>query len=507
MKLEHQRIADSIFCFCIGMLISIAHANAATLKAALPLSRVATTTVHDKRVTCALFRGRSKWVVAKRVTGSVYRHITGTPAQRAACLQVGNLRTVSLQNLPDTDRLVGENTQAQAARISSVSGTPPALPDIPDLGVSLLFWRPGVINRLRTGHATLADCQEFFNSPVDGFSGGMNSCHLTQGVGYSFQTILSSGVDLCFMKHAPTQANLDAGGISLVHGHFPDNDVTQLFAVPSDSPKVVRVDLPGKIFFIKIYDAATNSHQGDIYRFETWSCKGQPLPIQYSSTRVTADGRFITTMNHSDHGVNSFVVTAYLRREGSSFLFDNSKSRSATILFHAEDDSSHFKSVLTIDAENIIRNKVHEVRASDERKAYSVTRISGASVAELRFLEGAYKERHLRNDVEDFLFSSGTEYRDTLYAAAPNGDLMNDLDEVDPGTDSFYSAIEAVDFDASPYSCSDLGDIEVLLDPTNGNILPISTACNGVRLQRMDFCSTDTDVQGALAGFQSQCIH
>ncbi len=500
-----------VISFLISNLFFLKNANAEKEK--LPLSRISNITVNGKQVICALFSGRSHYHVAKRVRrrGSVYQRIRGNAAQRAACLNLSNLGTVSLSELPSSADLVRTNSVSSAIRPAAVSGTPLNLPDIPDSSLKDVFWRSDVVDAIVSGSPSAEQCSEFFNSQTDGFSGGLNACYLTQNVGSSFETILQSGTSLCYMKNAPTQANVDAGIVSLISGSLPGGSADNLFSTPSgSSSRLVRVDASqggeqSQIIFIKVYGSSTNSSNGDNYRFDIWFCnEDSGNPQEYESARVTSDGRFISSGSRNQDGrTSSSTVTAYLKREAGSLIFDNDRTRTAEIF--SITDSENFQSSLEVDSSNVIRNKVYNNFNGETRKAYSVTEVSGASIAELKFLQGAYKELYARSEEEQYNFQTGVEYRDTYYAAAPNNTYVSELSAVNLNTDSFYSSFADVDFDNSSFSCSATPDVRVSMNLAHQDFAPIQAACEGTRLDGMDFCNSDSTVQQASSNYFSVC--
>jgi hypothetical protein len=503
--------------FVVVWFLSTAYEAAAiNLKAKLPLSRISTISVNGKTVICALFPGRNKPLVAKRVRGlgSVYKTVRATAAQRAACSEAdsGGLGTISLAALPDASSIVGSGNQSTVVRLSAVSGTPPTLPELGQGSIKNIFWRSGVVDSIAYGTPTSGQCAEFFNSTTDGESGGTNACYLSQGVGQSFETVLRSGTSLCYMKNAMTDAMVSAGVVTRVRGRFPNNDVTQIFSPPSSGSRIVEVRASAgggenSRMYIRVYGSNTNRDNQDKYRFDFWSCEpGQSQPQEIENTLVKVDGRYISSSrNAGDHGVGQTLVTAYLTPDGEALVFDRSRSR--TVEAASTGGSFRFKSQMEIDSENVIRTKVSDLFNNISRKGYSVSRASGSTVAELRFLEGAYKEQYRLNGGAPEDRTSGVEYRDTFYASAPSQSYLSELASVDLNTDPFYSTLDDVVFDPTGYSCSVTPDIVVGINLAAVAFAPIEAICEGVRLDGMDFCNSDNDVSSAYQNFNSVCPH
>lgn len=508
-----NRTLSLVFAFWALQLLLVADVFAISLQAKLPLSKISTVTVSGRTVLCGLFNGRNKPLPVKRVKGrgSVYRTFRASAAQKAACRNSNEseLGTVSLAALPDISTLVGGSNSSAAVGISAVSGTPPVLPDLANLAPENLFWRPGVVNTIASGSPSVGQCSEFFGSSVDGESGGSNACYLAQSVGQSFETVVRSGTSLCYMKNAMTPAMQAAGAVARVSGRFPSNDIRQVFSAPSGNrSRVVSVQAgDGTNMFIRVYSESANTANNDVYRFDFWACEGGPSdpPQEIENTRVKADGSFISSSRSTgSYGTGGSTVTAYLRRGVNDGLeFDRSRNRSAEMAVSRNSD--RFKSSLLIDAENIIRTKVNDFASNVSRKGYSVARVSGDSVADLRFLEGAYKETHQLNSDPPHNRFSGIEYRETFYASAPGQAFISELSDVDFTTDPFYQSLDDVGFDSGGYSCSTNPDIVVSMNLDAPAFAPVAAQCEGVRLDGMDFCNSSNAVGAAYNNYRNVC--
>lgn len=476
----------------------------------LPLSRISKITVSGRSVTCARFSGRTKFIPAKRVRGSVYRKIRSTAARRAACAAISdsNLGNVSLSDLPGADQLVSENASSSNSSILAVSGTPPALPDIPSVGVNSTFFRSGVLDSITAGTASDEQCSELFNSTTDGHSGGVTACYLTQNVGYAFQNILTSGTTLCYMKNAMTNAMLDAGVIARTSGSFPNGNIEDIFSTPSgNSSRLVKISFPGAsdTIFIKVFGANSNSSNGNTYHFQYYSCDGEPSAVsEIEETFIKTDGRYLSSSSsNSDDRLSSNEVTAYLTRVAGELTFDGSRTRTASSI--SQSGSDQFKSYLELDSSNVIRNKVYDIFSLNSRKAYSISKISGTSIAELRFLEGANNEKHVDLSFGTNTYTAGVEYRDSLYVSAPSNTYVSELSDVNIDTDEYYSSIDDVTFDSSGLSCSATPNVAITLNIADPNFAAVQELCEGVRLDGMDFCNSDTELQQAFNNFNSTC--
>lgn len=501
--------------FCLTVIACLfaltENVEASDLKAPLPLSRISTVSAEGRETICALFRGRTKWRPAKRVRGrgSVYKAIRGTRAQRAACESIGNLGTIVLSQLPSTEDIFRANESASGLSAFAVSGTPPALVDIPAGSIKDIFWRSGVIDGINSGSPTPEQCAELFDSPADGTSGGFNACYLTMNAGEAFQTVLRAGTTLCYMKRALSQEGLDTGAVQLVSGAFPGGSVDNLVSPPSGtSARIVKINAAAgggtTSIYLRIYGAATNSAEGNSYRFDFWSCDAGPsgAPSEIERTSVSTAGVYSSSSQGNSGSVFANTVRAFLVRSGDALTFDVSRARSATTAF--DDGSQMGKSELEIDGSNIVRVKRYADFGTDSNKAYSVSRMTGSSLTELRFLDGAFNEIFSNDSFGSFSHSGGIEYRTSVYTSAPGNSFVSDLGAVNLSTDTFYSTLTPLTFDSTGFSCSEPADITMSIDLAAPAFTPIRAACEGTRLDGMDYCR-DSEVQTAVTNYFARC--
>ena len=157
------------------------------------------------------------------------------------------IRKGGIAKLPSiTSALAGREASTAGHLAMDVVGTPPVLVDIPGQAIKDLFWQPGVIDALAAGTATPEQCGQFFAGSQDGTSGGLGACHMAESVGYSFDGILRGDNSLCYMRRCPTPANVAAGGVTVVSGQLPNDDITRVFSVPHGSQsRVVKVAVTG----------------------------------------------------------------------------------------------------------------------------------------------------------------------------------------------------------------------------------------------------------------------
>ncbi len=461
-------------------------------------------------LTCGYTASKKKWLPIKKSGKSYVVFKKASSDQKTACSSLLKpSKSISLTKIPDASNILKSAIGASRFGISAVSGTPPTLPEIASSEASSMFWRSGVVDTIATGTPTETQCGEFFSGIVDGESGGYSACYMTQGVGYSMGSIAQSGTSLCYMKNFPTKANQNAGAVRVVSGSLPNNKIEQVFSTPTGSaPRLVKIRAGGgeeeSIIYIKVYSEEQNIAQGNQYRYDIWFCDNGPSnpPQEYEQTRVTAGGELITTARHTIEGSGEGfqTVRGFLAQEGSGLVYDSTKERTATYGSITEGDrASNMKSLVVVSSNNEIRSKVREQRGEEApRFGYSVSSFLGTNVGDLRFLEGAYKESNgMRN------FSGATEYRDSLYVAAPSNTYSPELDTIDFASDSFYSSGATLP-ETKSFSCSASPNITLALDMSAESMIPVSESCEGTRMENLQFCQSET-LQAAQERYNSVC--
>lgn len=418
----------------------------------------------------------------------------------------------ALTNLPPLSELV-ESANAQNESMA-VSGTPPAIPAITSAEVPDLFWRSGVVAAVAGGSADENQCAEFWFGATDGVSGGMGACNMTQGVAYSLESILNAGVSLCYMQNAPTQANMDAGGVSLVSGRLPENDVTRLFAPPLGSAarlvKVLTTPPMGQTIFIRVRGEGANRAAEERYRAELWFCYTQsPTADAKQQISVSSDGEYridgADTEGESSGGY-VYAVSAVLRAAGGTLEFDSAQDRTASVTYVEPSGAMSFKSDIRVTPDDRIYNKSYRVFPGTYRLEYIVSGFSGSTLQTLRFLEGGFKAEDHFDGQPVFYSLGGTEYRDNFYAAAPSGQLVDEAAGMDFTGDEYYSEPPAVTIDTSAYSCTADADVVVLMDGSNPAIQAVIAQCQSNLLHDMNFCDANETVQQAKTNWGPTCL-
>lgn len=448
----------------------------------------------SKNVFCGLIK--NSWTSVRK-SGKRYVIYKRNQSRCKNLLKPTSLRKSGLVSIPSAADLLKERTKRTA---SAVSGTPPILKNIPSLGSKNLFWRSGFIDELlNTPFVTPEQCREFFAGATDGESAGMLGCYAVQGVGYSFQSILEGGSSVCFMKGIPTEENLKEGGVTIVEGSLPNNDITQLFATPEGSEdRLIKVVLPsfggptgdsdqggsgGEIGFINVHSTKKLASKGNQYGYNLWFCKnGEINPNNYEETSVSLAGEFkalnVNIMN--DHKFRN-ELAASLTTVNGSVTFDLTKSRVAKSTGEFGDGS--FKSLVTLLPDNTITTKVKESFNGFGRSNYGIASFTGSGLNDFTVRAAALKDVFGSQSM-----SAGLEFRDSIYLSSPNNELTPSLDAVDIATDKFYEQDDLVTPDYSGKSCTATPSVTISMNFSSPRLQNVFKSCNSQRLENMDFC-------------------
>lgn len=460
------------------------------------------------KVTCG-FSG--SWFPVKKVGKSFTRIAKPSGAQKTACKSLLVASKVSLTKLPD---LSGIAASGRASN-QTVSGTPPTLAEIISGNSAEIFWRPGVVSSIASGTPSSEQCREFFSGTNDGESSGFLGCYLSYNSGNTLAEVVRAGTTMCYLKNMPTPETLAAGGFRVVRGELPSGGVRALFSTPAGSTtRIVKIGLSAggrdggeSTGIIKIFGANQIAAAGDLYRYEMIFCEGDSSePQEVEQTRITSVGEFVSNSFNVRGGGEgsrfSGTVRAFLRSEDGSFVFDATRDRTAQFVSSQSERGQTVtrKASVVLSSGNEIENKEYAVTPEETRKAFSVSAYSGVGITGLRFIEGAIKQTFARGD-----FSGATEYRDTVYAAAPSSRLVSSLDEVDLVRDEFFSGTPAPQLPSVSLSCDSQADIEVEVAMESDSIQQVTQLCELERLpEGVDFCRT-AQLEQAQDRFNSVC--
>jgi hypothetical protein len=412
----------------------------------------------------------------------------------ATLLVPSSLKKSGLAQIPDASGMLKARSITTAL---DVTGSPPAIKDIPAIGAKDVFWAPGLVDAIVAATPpSQPQCSEFFAGTADGQSSGLLGCYSVQGVGYSFQSIMEGGSSVCFMKNVPTKANVAAGAVRVIEGSLPNGDITKIFSTPSGSKsRLIKVNVTGmpdgnQTGFIRINSQATLDKKGQQYSYNLWFCgQGQSSATNYEETSVSLAGEF-KYLNVFVEGTSEYQnqITAYLTKSGDGIGFDVTKERSART--SGEFQGANFKSLITVFPNNTIATKVKESFNGFGRSNYGVASFSGAGLSEFAVRSAAIKDVFSNLNQQ-----AGAEFRDTLYVSAPSTSLISELSKVDISTDSFYTQDGSVTPDFSDKSCSADADVTLSMDFANPALATVAVTCAANQLQNMDFCRTNEIVQ------------
>lgn len=435
------------------------------------------------------------------------------------------LKKSGISKVPSTSSVIkssstSSNSLSEKVSVSTVSGTPPKLIDIPNQSIKDLFWRGNIVEDIATGNPTREQCDEFFGGAVDGTSGGLGACHMVEGVGHSFETLLRSETSLCYMRNLPTKSNLKSGGITFVKGKAPDNDITKLFA-PGEKTRIVKViheELGGErdiseSIYIKIPSTTQNEAKSLLYRADIYFCPDEGEgPRGFNVIKVKSNGQLQVMLRDDSRefgqGSNEISVTGFLKASGNSVTFDTSKTRKSTL--SSVRNSDKFKSQFTIGSDNIIELKNVNIFENDfgsnTNKTYVLSRFTGSNVSTVSFLEGGFKgENGFGDDSKEF--SGATEFRDPKYLSAPSNSLKAQAASYDISGDSFYTSPPETDVDVGGYSCTVKTNIEIRMNKGQGTLEESLKPCfeQEQNFRSMEFCRNEPTVQLAQRRFRQAC--
>lgn len=483
-----------------AIVISMADASAVTFKK----KEVA----KSGKVSCAVYK--KKWQPVTKKGSSYILNTKAKSSEKKACkaLLVPSKAT-SLDDLPDVGALTKSNTKTASAVASfSVTGSPPLLKDIPTLGAGNLFWRTNVVNDIATGTpASAASCQEFFGG-TDGQSSSFFGCNMAQGVAEVFSKMISSQTLVCIADKIPTQENLSAGGVVLLDGAFPSNNITKLFETPSGkTARIVKIQGPqGQDVFVRVSASETNAAKSNQYAFEAFICQSGSV-VGYNSVAITLGGTFKSTVQHpfglgqGNEGKMLFAITGGLKKgSGGALEFDASSDRTAE--FTGVDGVTALASKITITGENVIKNRVRRQTATESNKTYAESKFQGTDMLNLQFLEGAARGEFSNALAGTRTFSGATEYRDTFYASAPSNTFVTSVNAVDFNTDEFYTKTLSVP-EFPTFDCSKDADVAIAFNFTAPSMQAIAQQCANT-IQNPNFCMTQSII-GAQVRYPFAC--
>lgn len=418
--------------------------------------------------------------------------------------------TVTLSKLPSLEGLVKENASTSQFSSLAVSGTPPVLTRIGEVGSKNVFWAPGVVDAIRTNTASPAQCGQFHSSSVDGESAGYGGCSMSQSVIQNLDTAINSGNTLCYMKNVATTANFAARAIQVIEGRLPSGGISALFA-PGSSSRIVGVRAIGDseeessdqyFGFIRVYSSGDLAAGGNRYKYDYWSCENGSLDEIQEGTISNSGNYTIRSYNFGEHS-GDFTINARVNiGSDGSVSFDTTQDRTLESNSISSEGSS--KVLATITGDNRISSKFFSSHGSDTNYGVNIANFSGSNFLDLRFLSGAFKDRFFRNGSLQHATTAGMEYRSTHYAAAPSIPELSTVSAINLDADPFFTS-PSTPSAPSGYGCAVSVDVGVEMDFNNPIMAAVTEICEGGRVENLGFCWQDPDVSSAQAAYRTSC--
>ncbi len=409
---------------------------------------------------------------------------------------------VSLAGLPSASKMTSENS----ALISShaVVGTPPLITTLKegadgDAGTydNSVFYgsilKTIVDDQNGTSDAVagitsgdkLTYAQSFYGSGgTAGQPGGQGACMMAQSTAEAISRLVESGNSRCYMQGITTST---APGIAVTSGSIAQSALFDQSTADKTVKIVVSGMGSGMDVFIKIH--GTDSVTSDVYRATLHFCTASTVTSAEDISVNKVTGLVTMTNSNNESGnVGTSSVTAYIKKLNGEYVWDASKSRTADT--HYSGTWGKFKSSLTINNVNEIRNKMRNTSAWGDSKVYGVSEFSGSDLQTLRFAQGGFKGIFsCTGCASDHSFSGGAEWSTSLYVNA-NNDMKTEAEAMDLNTDSFFTGtLGAPSVDLSAYSCSITPDATVTMDFSEPGVAALRTACEGNRFQDYDMCN------------------
>lgn len=464
-----------------------------------------------KAIAKALKKGKSK-----RATNLKKKRRQQRREKPCDALQNPVTDAADLRELPSIAELAGSREGIENISMSTISGTPPKIVDIPAYPTKNVFWN-GEIDAILNGDPTPEQCANFYAGINDGDPAGLSACYVTSGVGEAFQNILSSGSSLCYTKNSATEENFNNGGISIVSGSLPENDITKLFMAAQSADRIVKVvpinlseedsenvqgeEEHSEDIFVRIHSADSNASDGFQYRVDFWFCSGGEYADDAEEIQISKSGEFRSVgYGTQGGGAHRFEVFGGLaRNDEGQLIFDPGQERTAQVtVVH---DNFSFKSSMTLSPDNLIKFKSYNEEEQTDffRGGYQVAQFEGNRVTDLRVLAGAMKDDELQNSFE---------YREGQFAGyvtAPESTLKKLLKDVDLNSDPFYDGIGELNSDTSAFRCDEQVDIEVQMDFSVETMQAVAALCEADRLDGMNFCHEDEEIRQAEEDSFEEC--
>lgn len=412
------------------------------------------------------------------------------------------LKAKGLKVTPDNSDIVEEGDDVESnslsipsnlAKILSVSGTPPALSEIA-ADAENLFWEAGLISAINSDSANGAQCSDYFAGDVDGDSAGEAGCRMAQNAASSFSSLLEAGTSSCYMKGLANTSLLNEG-ISLVSGVLPAAGLNNIFKPNNASTKRIKIDAGDEDVIIEIPSITQNTIDGNSYKAKLFFCPSVGAdPVGSEQLEIRLNGQIISTNKglHGGDSVHKSEVNAYIiPNEENAIIFDPTQMKVINVSGTHQSENV-FKSNIVIDGAQMTSKSydIHsEMGHTNSHKSVSITNIEGSSVADLKFLEGAFQGEFSFDESDTFNHSVGIEFRDTAYVSAPSNALLTTANSHDLSSGFWSNPPVEPNIEVNNFNCETAEiDIEIAMDFDHANIQSIQSACEAGRFEYENYC-------------------
>lgn len=390
--------------------------------------------------------------------------------------------------------------------LAQVSGTPPLLVDLltGTPAPEDVLYSDNTVAAIIANSASNEQCGSFFGSNQDGASSGLGAGYAIQGVAFSYDNLLRGGTSMCYMKNFPTEDNLTAGAVTVVDGELPSGGISKIFT-PANQAKLVKVNVSmgegEQQIFIRIPSSSSNANNGDAFNASLYFCQAGTVN-SLETVKIKLSKEYIgTSIGDDENGEFKATFNGFMRLVGGNLVFDTTRDRNATVS-SLRSGGDGFKSKLLLTVDGKMRTWQRDDNQGFIRNSFSVVSLDGSGFADLRVLDGAYKESGSAGDRAPSAF----EWRDSFYGSAPSSSLLEELDLVD-FEDSFFDQAADPGVDLSAYSCDANPDLELNLDMAHPNMTSVTAECEGYRIENGDFVSQSSAIQQARENYNNACIN
>jgi len=435
--------------------------------------------------------------------------------------------------LPDTQGMVATSGSTNSLVRALSTTTPPTLGQLAmgEVSVDDTFFNGRIADLIATPPTGPEDavCQgqnPFWGDLTsDSAVAGQAGCMMTQQVGQTFSTLVEGGSSLCYMKNMPTAAGIEITGFSGdASDIFSQQPTDQLVRVHVSNLASENPEEPSEQY-VNIKVLGSNTVGSDTYKAILYFCadtSSSSAATGFESFEVNKTTGSFTTQsvgNEGSGGAHSLTSSAFIKEDSAgNIVFDLTQDRSASVTASWTDGI--FKGDISISGEDIItaktfdKNTYYDPNNNSQinyRKAYAVSLISGDSLDNVKFIEGAYKDLNLDGDLNPQGFGglkAAIEYSspagddNNFYNAAPNNSLLSSLPE--DFSDPFYDELADPVIDTSDYDCEATADATVEMDFALAGIAAIGELCDSGTDHHFDYCWTG-DLGTAELTFRGAC--